>query len=69
MKKLLLIATLALMACARPTTVYLCMGPKSHAYHNNKYCKGLTNCSAVIKEVSKDEAIALHRTPCHYCIH
>ena len=47
--------------------VYICTGPKSHAYHYDSDCYGLTNCSGDIETVSIDEAEEIGRHPCHYC--
>jgi hypothetical protein len=49
-------------------TVYICNGPKSHAYHNNKSCRGLKRCSTDIESVSLNKATSeLQRDPCDYC--
>lgn len=47
--------------------VWICTGSSSHAYHSNGDCFGLQNCSAEIEKISKDEAIDMGRTPCHFC--
>ena len=50
------------------STVYICNGPQSHAYHKTKSCKGLKRCSTDIEAVSFNKATSeLHRDPCHYC--
>jgi hypothetical protein len=48
-------------------TVYICKGPSSKAYHNDKHCQGLRNCSTPIYSVDISEAIELGRKPCGYC--
>jgi len=49
----------------KPDSVYLCLGPKSHAYHCITYCKGLKTCSTKLIKVSLNDAIyKYHRTSC-----
>lgn len=47
--------------------VWICTGKKSHAYHSTNECYGIQSCRASKKKISKDKAIAMGRTPCHYC--
>lgn len=47
--------------------VYVCTGEKSHAYHSNENCYGLSRCSRDIIKVTIEEAKEHGRTPCHYC--
>lgn len=63
-----LLVALSVLSFKLPGGVYICTGPHSKAYHLNKECKGLKHCSTELKIVTKEEAIKLHRTPCHYCL-
>ena len=47
--------------------VYICTGHSSKRYHCDRDCKGLSNCSGEIEEVSEDEAEDMGRTPCRIC--
>ncbi len=47
--------------------VWICTGRTSHAYHSNKDCYGMQSCQAEKKRISMEEAVAMGRTPCHYC--
>lgn len=47
--------------------VWICTGKKSHAYHSTEECYGIQSCRASKKKISKDEAVKMGRTPCHYC--
>lgn len=47
--------------------VYICTGPQSHAYHIDRYCKGLQRCSRSIEKISIEKAEELHRHPCRFC--
>lgn len=49
------------------TYVYICTGGSSKRYHSNPKCKGLSNCQAEIKKVSKSYAETKGRTPCKLC--
>jgi len=65
---LITVSSLTVSAKVKPDSVWLCMGPYSHSYHNTEYCKGLTKCSTKLKKVSLDDAInKYHRKACHYC--
>lgn len=46
------------------TTVYLCMGKGSKKYHYRKNCRGLSNCSTKLHEVSLAKAREMGRTLC-----
>ncbi|MDF0707967.1 hypothetical protein PY091_12125 [Muricauda sp. 81s02] len=46
------------------TKVYICKGKSSKRYHYNKRCRGLSNCSTKIYEVTLVEAKDLGRTLC-----
>lgn len=45
-------------------TVYLCMGKGSKKYHYRKNCRGLSNCSTKIHEVTLKKAKEMGRTLC-----
>jgi len=47
--------------------VYVCTGPYAKAYHKDKDCKGLTNCSKEIKTISLNETQQMKRYSCRYC--
>lgn len=47
--------------------VYICTGQYSHAYHIDRYCKGLQRCSRSIEKISIEKAEELHRHPCRFC--
>jgi len=46
------------------TKVYICKGKSSKRYHYKKNCRGLSNCSTKIYEVTLSEAKDLGRTLC-----
>lgn len=48
-------------------TVYICTGPKAHAYHRTERCSGLNKCSASIIPVSESKAKAMGRHRCNKC--
>lgn len=56
-------STVSLMA----QEVYLCMGPKSSAYHLTPNCRGLRNCSTQLKKMSEKEAVSKGRHACGFC--
>lgn len=47
--------------------VYICTGSSSKAYHRTSYCRGLNNCRASVKAVSKATAVQMGRVPCKIC--
>ena len=47
--------------------VWICTGKSSHAYHSTDECYGIQACRADIERITIDEALAMGRTPCHYC--
>lgn len=47
--------------------VWICMGKSSHAYHSSQDCYGIQACRGQKKKVTKEEALSMGRTPCHYC--
>ena len=49
------------------TKVYVVMSNTAHAYHLNKYCKGLKNATHPIKQVTLEEAQKMGRRPCKLC--
>lgn len=64
--KSILLLTLFLFASPTETKVYICTGSMSECYHKTKECKGIKNCSRVIKEITLKEAKDLGRRPCGY---
>lgn len=44
--------------------VYVCMGKSSKRYHYNQKCRGLTNCSTKIHEITLSKAKEMGRTLC-----
>jgi hypothetical protein len=46
------------------SSVYICKGPSSKVYHKSAYCRGLSNCSTKIYQVTLDEAKKLGRREC-----
>lgn len=64
--RLLVIAQLFLLSCTQ-SSVFICTGRYAKAYHKNSECRGILSCKSDIKELSKDEAIKMSRTPCGYC--
>jgi len=67
MRKLMLIATVALMSFSGGRTAFVCMSDTSVAYHATKRCKGLYKCSHEIREMTESEAKKLGKRPCHLC--
>lgn len=47
-------------------TVYICSGPYAKKYHKTKKCRGLNNCSGVVKEIKLDIALRT-KTSCNIC--
>jgi hypothetical protein len=48
--------------------VYICVSSSSYAYHNDKNCRWLKNCTHIIKEVTEEEAISVYkREKCKPC--
>ena len=67
MKSFVFILTLALVTAASQIstdTVYICKGKSSKKYHLKKNCRGLSNCSTDISEVSLEAAKKLGRGLC-----
>jgi hypothetical protein len=46
------------------TYVYICQGPHSKVYHRSQNCKGLSNCSTELKEITVQEAQNMGRRAC-----
>ncbi|WP_074024105.1 hypothetical protein [Gabonia massiliensis] len=72
MKKLLFISLLLFPLLSAgvkesSSTVYICNGPKSYAYHKTDKCKGLRRCSTEIEAVSLKEALDMGRKACKIC--
>lgn len=44
--------------------VYVCMGKSSKRYHYNQKCRGLSNCSTKIHEITLSKAKEMGRTLC-----
>ncbi len=44
--------------------VYICQGPRSKVYHRSQNCKGLSNCSTSLKEITVSEAEDMGRRAC-----
>ena len=67
MKIGVLLITLALFTLApefNVGNVYICKGKSSKKYHFKKNCRGLSNCSTDVFEVSMEEAKKLGRGLC-----
>lgn len=47
--------------------VFICNSTGAKKYHSIKDCKGLTNCTHGVIEVTKAKAIDMGRTPCKIC--
>lgn len=47
--------------------VYVCMGGSAYAYHTDKSCRFLANCSKKIERVAVSKAIEMGRKPCKSC--
>lgn len=61
---LLLVLTSFQVSVNSDTKVYICMGKSSKKYHYNKNCRGLSNCSTKIHEVTLEKAKDMGRTLC-----
>ncbi len=68
--RIFLLPVLFIVLCAygmpsnNDTMVYVCMGKGSKKYHYRKDCRGLSNCSTKIYEVTLTKAKDLGRTLC-----
>ncbi|WP_418499217.1 hypothetical protein [Flagellimonas sp.] len=51
-------------ATSLDTNVFVCMGKGSKKYHYRKSCRGLSNCSTKIHEVTLAKAKEMGRTLC-----
>ncbi len=47
--------------------VYICVSRTSHAYHRNRYCRGLGRCKHSIKRIPESEAIQRGYRRCRIC--
>lgn len=47
--------------------VFVCTGEKAKRYHLDENCRGLSNCSKEIIEVTIEKAESKGRTPCKKC--
>lgn len=61
---LLLVLTSFQVSVNSDTKVYICMGKGSKKYHYRKNCRGLSNCSTKINEVTLEKAKDMGRTLC-----
>lgn len=51
-----------------PGDVYVCMSSTAYAYHNNRHCRGLKQCTHKIETMSERTAKQEYkRKPCGYC--
>ena len=66
MKKSVLLM-IVLFVCLSCEKVYVCRGSYSEVYHDNRYCRGLKNCSKRVDMVSIPEAKRMGRRPCQIC--
>ncbi|WP_299436257.1 hypothetical protein [uncultured Maribacter sp.] len=68
MKVTLLLLSLLLLFSFRikkaDTNVYICKGKGSKRYHYSKHCRGLSNCSTNVYEVTLSKAKGIGRTLC-----
>lgn len=64
--KLLMITLLSLLLMTpyESKNVYICKGPSSKKYHYTKKCRGLSNCSKEVSEVTLEQAKKIGRTLC-----
>ncbi len=68
MKKLLLIASIALVSFTRVSNnVYVCMSDTSVAYHSTSSCRGLEKCTHTIKKIDESDAKKLGKRRCKLC--
>ena len=52
----------------QPTdTVWICTGSGATRFHSNEKCEGMLKCTKAIKQVTRAEAEAKHRTHCQKC--
>jgi len=50
------------------TDVYICLSKTAYAYHNNRNCRGLGNCTHKIETVRESVGRSTYRRkPCGYC--
>ena len=49
------------------TNVFICTGNSATCYHLDENCRGLSNCSKEIIEVTIEKAESKGRTPCRIC--
>ena len=48
-------------------TVWICTGSGATRFHSNEKCEGMLKCTKAIKQVTRAEAEAKHRTHCQKC--
>jgi hypothetical protein len=65
MKSILLLFLLFVLPISiNETNVYICKGKGSKKYHYVKSCRGLSNCSTNVYQVSLSKAQEMGRTLC-----
>lgn len=64
---LLLAASIFSLGAQQPTTVFICTGGSSYAYHCDRSCRGLNRCTHSIIEVTEAKAQSLGRRSCKVC--
>jgi hypothetical protein len=67
MKKLITLALIILVFSSftmSQSMVYVCIGTSSKVYHKTDHCKGLSNCSTQIYNITEDEAKKMGRRQC-----
>jgi len=50
-------------------SVWICVSPTGHKYHNDRDCRGLNRCTHEIRKVSKTQAIKMGYSSCKICYH
>lgn len=49
-------------------TVYICTSPNAYAYHTDRNCRYLLNCSkGTIQAITREQARQMNRKPCKKC--
>lgn len=57
----------AVLASGADPAVYVCTGKYATSYHSTAKCKGLGNCKASVKSISRSSAVKAGRKPCKAC--
>jgi len=63
---LLLFGLLAAVGCTDDTPVYVCNSGHAKRYHYRPDCRGLSNCTYTIKQMTRDEACQAGKTLCKF---